>query len=114
MTHQERYDDAMFEYSSGDFDSALAKLKAILEEDPRHSDAQLSVAMCYYRKGDYATAIIEGHKAEALDPKEQLVHTNLSMFYVKVGDKEKAEHHVMQARMASWRTALQTEPTPSS
>jgi hypothetical protein len=64
--------------------------------------------MAYYRKGDYASAISEGHKAELLRPKEQLVHTNLSLFYMKAGDKAKAEHHGLQARIASWR-----EPAPS-
>ncbi len=60
--------------------------------------------MTHYRKGDYAAAIAEGHKAENLKPKEQLVHTNFSLFCMKAGDKPKAEHHGLQARIASWRT----------
>ena len=103
MTHQEQYDDAMFDFSTGDYDSAITKLKAILAEDPNHFDAQLSLGMAYYRKGDYPTAIVEGHKAEKLKPKEQLVHTNLSLFYMKSGDKKTAEHHGLQARIAGWR-----------
>ena len=63
--------------------------------------------MCYYRKGDYAKAIEEGHKAEKLKPNEQLVHTNLSLFYMKSGDKKTAEHHGLQARIASWRGDMQ-------
>jgi hypothetical protein len=31
------------------------------------------------------------------------VHTNLSLFYMKSGDKVTAEHHGLQARIASWR-----------
>jgi hypothetical protein len=38
-----------------------------------------------------------------LRPREQLVHTNLSLFYLKAGDKEAAEHHGLQARIASWK-----------
>lgn len=102
-TLQEQYDDAMFDFSMADFDSAIAKLKAILAEQPDHFDAQLSLGMAYYRKGDYATAIAEGHKAEKLRPNEQLVHTNLSLFYMKSGDKKTAEHHGLQARIASWK-----------
>lgn len=93
----------MFGFSTGDFDNAIAKLKGILAEDPAHFDAQLSLGMAYYRKGDYASAIAEGHKAEKLRPNEQLVHTNLSLFYMKSGDKKTAEHHGLQARIASWR-----------
>lgn len=103
MTVQERYDDAMFDFSRGDFDSALAKLKTILAENPAHFDAQLSLGMACYRKGDFAAAIAEGHKAEQLKPHEQLVHTNLSLFYMKAGDKAKAEHHGLRARIASWK-----------
>jgi tetratricopeptide (TPR) repeat protein len=102
-TLQEQYDDAMFDFSMGDFDSAIAKFRAILAADPAHYDAQLSIGMAYYRKGDFATAIVEGHKAEKLRPNEQLVHTNLSLFYMKAGDKQTAEHHGLQARIASWK-----------
>ena len=103
MNVQERYDDAMFDFSRGDFDSAAAKLKEILAEDPGHFDAQLSLGMACYRKGDFAAAIAEGQKAEKLKPQEQLAHTNLSLFYMKAGDKAKAEHHGLQARIASWK-----------
>jgi tetratricopeptide (TPR) repeat protein len=104
MTLQEQYDDAMFDFSTGEFDNAIAKLKSVLEQDPAHFDAQLALGMAYYRKGDYATAIAEGRKAEKLKPHEQLVHTNLSLFYMKAGDKTTAEHHGMQARIASWKS----------
>src|SRR5204862_4259130 len=91
------------------YDLAIAKLKAILAEDPAHFDSQLALGMACYRKGDYAAAIAEGHKAEKLRPNEQLVHTNLSLFYMKAGDKKTAEHHGLQARIASWREDM-TKP----
>lgn len=100
---QDQYDDAMFDFSRGEYTAAIAKFRAILAADPGWFDAQLSLGMAYYRLGDYATAIAEGHKAEALRPKEQLVHTNLSLFYMKAGDKKTAEHHGLQARIASWK-----------
>lgn len=100
---QEKYDDAMFDFSRGDYDAAIVKLAELLAEEPEHFDAQLSLGMAYYRKEDYARAIAEGHKAEKMRPNEQLVHTNLSLFYMKAGDKKTAEHHGLQARIASWR-----------
>ncbi|MBL9126805.1 MAG: tetratricopeptide repeat protein [Verrucomicrobiales bacterium] len=100
---EERYDDAMFDFTTEQFDAAIAKLEAILAEAPDHFDAQLSLGMAWYRKGDFARAIAEGHKAEKMRPNEQLVHTNLSLFYMKSGDKKTAEHHGLQARIASWR-----------
>ena len=77
MTLQEQYDDAMFDFSRSEFDSAIAKLKAVLAADPAYFDAQLALGMAHYRKGDYVTAIAEGQKAAQLRPQEQLVHTCL-------------------------------------
>src|SRR6266700_1602394 len=105
-THQEQYDDAMFDFSTGDYDRAIAKLGALLSAEPENYEAQLALGMAYYRKGDYARAIAEGRKAEKLRPNEQLVHTNLSLFYMKAGDKKTAEHHGLQARIASWKGNL--------
>jgi predicted Zn-dependent protease len=104
---QDRYDDAMFDFSTGNYESAIAKFQSILAEDPAQFDAQLALGMAHYRKGDYAAAIAEGHKAERLKPHEQLVHTNLSLFYMKAGNKAVAEHHGLQARISSWRTDAQ-------
>lgn len=100
---QAEFDEAMFEYSQGNYQSCIARLRALLAREPEHFDAQLSLGMAYYRLGDYPAAIAEGHKAEKLRPKEQLVHTNLSLFYMKAGDKKTAEHHGLQARIAGWR-----------
>jgi predicted Zn-dependent protease len=100
---QEQFDDAMFEFSTGNCDGAIERLQAILTEDPAYFDAQLSLGGAYFAKGNYAAAIAEGHKAEKMKPQDQMVHTNLSRAYMKAGDKTTAEHHALQARIASWR-----------
>jgi len=110
---QDQYDDAMFDFSRGEYAAAIDKLRAVLSADAGHFDAQLALGMALYRQGDYPAAIVEGHKAEKLNPHEQLVHTNLSLFYMKAGDKKTAEHHGLQARIASWRddkTAPEDKP----
>src|SRR5215471_17180214 len=103
MGSQEQFDEAMYQFSVGEFDRAITGLRAILEADPGHFDAQLALGMACFRKGDIDAAIAEGHKAEKMRPNEQLVHTNLSLFYMKTGDKARAEHHGLQARIASWK-----------
>jgi len=110
MSLQDRYDEAMHLYSMGQYDDAIARLQDILRQDPLNFDAQLSLGMAYYRKDDFNRAIDEGHKAETLRPHEQLVHTNLSLFYMKAGNKTTAEHHGLQARIASWKTPASGEP----
>lgn len=103
MTLQEQFDDAMFEFSTGHGDATIQRLKAILAEDPDFFDAQLALGGAYFAQGDYPAAIAEGHKAEKMRPNDQMVHTNLSRAYMKAGDKKTAEHHALQARIASWR-----------
>jgi tetratricopeptide (TPR) repeat protein len=100
---QEQHDDAMFAFSTGDYDEAIARWEAILAAHPDTFDAQLALGMAYCRKGDLARAVAEGHKAERLRPNEPMVHTNLSLFYVKLGDKTAAEHHGLRARVGSWK-----------
>jgi Flp pilus assembly protein TadD len=114
MTPQETYDDALFEFSRGDFAGAIAKLKTVLAADPEHFDAQLALGMAHYRLGDFAAAIAEGHKAEKLRPQEQLVHTNLSLFYMKSGDKVTAEKHGLKAKIESWREDAAKAKSPES
>ncbi len=103
MDAQAQYDDAMFDFSQGEFARAIEKLKAAIAVAPDNFDAQLALGMAFYRQGDFATAIAEGHKAEKLRPREQLVHTNLSLFYMKSGDKVTAEKHGLQAKIEGWR-----------
>src|SRR5882724_11606065 len=105
---QEQYDEAMLDFSRGEYDAAVAKLRDVLDAEPEHFEAQLALGMAYYRKGEYAAAIAEGQKAQRLRPHDQLVHTNLSLFYMKAGDKATAEHHGLQARISSWRTEKST------
>ncbi len=102
----------MFAFSTGDYDQAIGRLRALLARDPAHFDAQLALGMAFCRKGDFARAIAEGLKAEKLRPGEQLVHTNLSLFYMKAGDRAAAEHHALQARIASWKEASQAQARP--
>lgn len=110
---QDQYDDAMFDFSCGDYASAIAKFEAMLAEDADDFDARLSLGMALCRIGDYARAITEGHRAERLRPSEQLVHTSLSLFYMKAGDKATAEHHGLQARIASWKGNMTPPGKPS-
>lgn len=112
VSWDDRYDDAMFDFSRGDYAAAVEKLRAILAEAPEHFDAQLALGMALCRLGDCAGAIAEGHKAERLHPDDPLVHTNLSLFYVKVGDKAKAEHHGTRARIASWKSQVASSKPP--
>ncbi len=113
VSAQEQYDDAMYDFSRGDYARAAARLEALLAAEPDHFDARLALGMAYSRLGDVTRALAEGHRAEQLRPQDPLVHTNLSLFYLQAGDKARAEHHGLQARIASWRGNL-APPEPKT
>ncbi len=100
---EEQFDEAMFEFTTGKTEAAISRLKAILAQAPDYFDAQLALGGAYFAIGDYPAAIAHGHIAEKMKPQDQMAHTNLSRAYMKAGDKKTAEHHALQARIASWR-----------
>jgi len=110
---QEQFDEAMFLFSSGNCEETIARLQKILAEDPNYFEAQLALGGAYFAKGDFPAAIVEGHKAEKMQPHDQMAHTNLSRAYMRKGDKATAEHHAVQARIASWRGDM-AAPTPAT
>jgi tetratricopeptide (TPR) repeat protein len=100
---QEQFDDATFAFTQGEYGQAVDGFETILAADENHFDARMSLSMALCRLEQYERAIEEGHKAEKLRPNDQLVHTNLSLFYVKIGNKDAAEHHGLQSKIASWK-----------
>ncbi|MEI9962591.1 MAG: tetratricopeptide repeat protein [Limisphaerales bacterium] len=59
----------MFDFSRGDFDNAIAKLKSVLAAEPAHFDAQLALGMAYYRQGNYARRLPKATKRSNCDPR---------------------------------------------
>ena len=100
---QDQFDEATYAFSQGDYDAAAKGFEAILLVDKNNFDARMSYSMTLCRLGEIERAIEEGHKVEKIRPDDQMVHTNLSLFYVKVGNKEAAEHHGLQSKIASWK-----------
>jgi len=100
---QGQFDEAVLAYTMGDYAAAVKGFEAVLAVEPEHFEARLSLGMAFYRQEDFARAIEEGHTAEAMNGNEQRVHTNLSLAYMRSGDRERAEHHGLQAKLAGWR-----------
>ena len=100
---QIEFDEAVLAYTMGDYAAAVKGFEAVLAVETEHFEARLSLGMAFYRQENFARAIEEGHKAEAMNADEQRVHTNLSLAYMRSGDKERAEHHGLQAKLAGWR-----------
>ena len=107
---EQLYDDGMFDFSMGEFDTAIEKFKGALAQDPNFFDANHALGMAYYRSGRIDEAIATGLRSLELKPTDQLAHTSLSMYYVKKGLKAEAEHHGAQARIAGWREEIKAQP----
>lgn len=99
----------MFAYSQEDYEQSIRLLEQILKKHPDHYECLMALSMAYCRLDRLEDATKLGHQAETLRPNDPLVHTNLSLFYVKQGDKEKAEHHGLQAKIASWKNDIKPE-----
>lgn len=115
QTLQDRIDDATFDFTLGDADSAIQKLNQVLSESPDSFEALHALTEVQFSEGNYDAALKAGEQALALKSDDIHINTSLSRIWVERGDKEKAEHYGAQARMLGWKEELKSPaPTDSS
>ena len=107
---QDRIDEATFDFTIGDAESAISKLRAVLEEAPESFEAWLALAEVLFAESDLTGALEAGEKAHQLRPEDIHINTSLSRIWVAKGDKDKAEHYNAQARMLGWKDELRQPP----
>ncbi len=105
-------EDATFDFTMGEAETGIAKLKAALEDSPDAFEAWHALCEIYYSEKRYDEALEAAEKAHALRPDDLFVNTSLSRIWLEKGSKEKAEHFGAQARMAGWKDQL-TNPESS-
>ena len=111
---QDRIDDATFDFTLGENDSARTKLEALTAEHPGSFEAWHALTEVYFAEGRYDEALEAGERAHALRPDDVHINTSLSRIWVERGDKDKAEHFGAQARMLSWKDELKSPPPDDS
>ena len=89
---QEKFDEATFAFSQGDYEAAASGFEAILAVDENHFDARMSLGMALCRLEQFDRAIEEGHKAEKLRPNDQMVHTCL--LYTSPSPRDKRQYRM--------------------
>lgn len=99
-------EEATFDFTMGDAENGILKLKAALEEQPEAFDAWHALCEIFYSEKRYDEALEAAEKAHELRPDDLFVNTSLSRIWLEKGSKEKAEHFGAQARMASWKEQL--------
>lgn len=107
-------EDATFDFTMGEADSALEKLDRALEASPEDFDALHAKAEVLFDCGRYQEACKFGEKALSVRSDDVHLHTSLSRIWMELGDKAKAEHHGAQARMLGWKSELQNRETNDS
>ena len=103
---QDQIDDATFDVTMGESQTAIGKLKAITSTHPASFEAWHALTEVYFSEGNYDDSLEAGDRAHALKPNDIHINTSLSRIWVERGDKDKAEHYGAQARTLGWKDEL--------
>jgi predicted Zn-dependent protease len=103
---QQLIDDATFDYTMGETDTALAKLGRATTVAPDSFAAWHAQAEINFSLRRYDDALAAAGHAHALRPDDLFINTTLSRIWMEKGDKAKAEHFGAQAKIQSWKEQL--------
>lgn len=106
-------EDATFDFTMGDCDTAIDKLTAALQERPDSFAAWHALAEIFYSEKRYEEARDAAEKAHAIKPDDLYVNTSLSRIWLELGSKEKAEHFGAQAKIQSWKEQIKNPQAAS-
>jgi len=101
-------DDATYDYTMGEADAALAKLRTATQTAPDSFALWHTLAEIALGAGLANDALAAAEKAHALRPDDLLINTTLSRIWVERGDKAKAESYAAQAKILGWKEQLKT------
>lgn len=107
---QDQIDDATFDFTIGEIDTAITKLTAITQAHGTSFAAWLALAEVLFAKPDLDAALHAAEQAHKLAPDDIHINTSLSRIWVALGNKDQAEHYNAQARMLGWKDELKSPP----
>jgi predicted Zn-dependent protease len=107
---QDQIDDATFDFTMGDNETARSKLTALSQTHPQSFEVWHALTEVYFSEGHYDHALEAAEKAHALNADDIHINTSLSRIWVERGDKDQAEHFGAQARMLGWKDELKSPP----
>ncbi|WP_309382311.1 tetratricopeptide repeat protein [Cerasicoccus frondis] len=100
-------EDATFDYTMGDNEAALAKLREAVELDRDSFDAWHAMTEVYFSMREFHEALKAAEQAFRVNNGDIHINTSLSRIHMELGDKPTAEHFGAQARMLGWKQQLQ-------
>lgn len=102
-TPDEMYDNATKLKDGGDLPGAVAKLKEIVEIDPKHVLAHSALAVHLQKLGQPDEAIKHAIKVTELEPDDAFSYTQLSVVYQRCGRIPEAEAAMARAHEVQGR-----------
>jgi predicted Zn-dependent protease len=109
---QTAIEDATFDYTMGDSDTALAKLARAAAAAPGSFEVWHAMAEINFSLRRLDAALAAAEKAHALRPDDLFINTTLSRIWMEKGDKATAEKFGAQAKILGWKDQLRN-PTAS-
>lgn len=99
-------EDATFEFSLGETDTAIAKLEQAVAQAPESFEAWHALAEINFSARRFDAALNAATRAHALRPDDIFINTSLSRIWMEKGDKAQAEHFGARARVLGWKDQL--------
>lgn len=93
---QEDLEAAQAAIDAGDYETAIARLHAILAEAPQSAEANNRLGYVHRRLQNFAEAFTYYRRALEIAPRHTGAHHYIGEAYLEVGDLEKAEYHLAQ------------------
>ena len=109
---QSLIEEATFDYTMGENDTALAKLGQATAAAPGAFEAWHALAEINFSLRRFDAALTAAQHAHALRPDDLFINTTLSRIWMEKGDKATAEKFGAQAKIQSWKDELRN-PTAS-
>lgn len=100
-------EDATFDFSMGENDSAVEKLTQATTQAPESFEAWHALAEVLFSMRRFDDALNAAERAHAIRSDDIFINTSLSRIWMEKGDKAKAEHFGTQARVLGWKDQLQ-------
>ena len=103
---QSLIEDATFDYTMGDHDTALAKLARATAAAPAAFEAWHALAEINFSLRRLDAALAAAQAAHALRADDLFINTTLSRIWMEKGDKAAAEKFGAQAKILSWKDQM--------
>lgn len=99
-------EEATFDFTMGDTDESVRKLRRATEAQPDSFEAWHALAEVHFSERQFDAALQAAETAHKLRPNDVHINTSLSRIWMEKGNKPQAEHFGAQARILGWKDQL--------